>query len=181
LHIATAAAAGSYDGTYSGKPALGSWWQNRSDCTPPDQLHINITDNHFDKVLLGAHLSVDIPATGEISASGVRTRDSRAMQLTGEADGTSLKLDFRSKYCSFHAELPRLQQATAESAPAVPAEPQVPPTAASDRSGIADTRWDGRWIGRFTCHPPARQESGVERSTLFDTGVRTGSRGKARH
>jgi serine/threonine protein kinase len=99
---ALSAPTGRFNGVYVGTFARSGWF-NVPNCTTGGHMSVTISDNHFNRRLLGVPLSADIGADGTISASG-----DQHVELTGKIDGKSLVLDYNSLNCHYHAELLRV-------------------------------------------------------------------------
>ncbi len=101
---------GKFDGNYSGRYSMVGLW-NIPSCVPssPERSNLSITvaENHFDRKLLGALMSVNIAANGNFT--GVGEASYGAVQLSGKVDGQKLSLDYNNRNCHYHADLTRSQ------------------------------------------------------------------------
>jgi hypothetical protein len=100
------AAAGNYDGTYSGTQRV-TVSNNSSDCNRHDNGHITLTvaNNHF-VMRWGAVLQIDVGADGSFDQSGLKPADSIIMEeIKGKITDGSLEADLGDKYCVLHLSL----------------------------------------------------------------------------
>lgn len=101
------AAAGNYDGTYSGTQRVVVS-NNSSDCNHHDHGYVTLTvaNNHF-VVRWGAVLQVDVGTDGSFDKSGVKPAFGLITmeEIKGKITDGSLEADLGDKYCVLHLSL----------------------------------------------------------------------------
>ena len=111
----------SFDGTYSGSVAVSG--MRTCGKTMPRLISIVVKNNHFDTTIFDAALSVDIPTSGIIDATGMRRADHATTDLTGAVKDWTIELEMKNPYCRAHADLKAANGITALAAASVPAHP----------------------------------------------------------
>ena len=89
-------------------------------------ISIVVKNNHFDTTIFDAGLSVDIPTSGVIDATGVRHADHAKTNLTGKVNDWTIELEMQNPYCKAQANLKAANSITALAAATVPARPSPP-------------------------------------------------------
>jgi hypothetical protein len=89
-------------------------------------ISIVVKNNHFDTTAFNAGLSVDIPTSGILDATGVRHADHAKTDLTGKVNDWTIELEMQNPYCKAHANLKAANGITALAAATVPARPARP-------------------------------------------------------
>jgi hypothetical protein len=114
----------SFDGTYSGSVTVSGL--RSCGRTMARTMAIVVKNNHFDTTVFNAGLSIDIPTSGILDASGERRADHAKTELTGKVNDWTIELEMQNPYCKAHANLRAANVTTDLAVAAIPVRPAPP-------------------------------------------------------
>jgi hypothetical protein len=114
----------SFDGTYSGPVTVSGL--RSCGRTMARTMAIVVKNNHFDATVFSAGLSIDIPTSGILDASGERRADHAKTELTGKVNDWTIELEMQNPYCKAHANLKAANVTTDLAVAAIPVRPAPP-------------------------------------------------------
>lgn len=106
--FAAANAAGTYDGTWAGVPAIQG--NSSGNCPAWNGFRLNVANNKFNQEIGRALLQGAIAPDGSFSTSGSYTLQHQGMQqveFSGRAAGNQLNAVYHTKFCTYNMTLHR--------------------------------------------------------------------------